>query len=513
MEGQETQSSCSDIEIPIVKKANSMTGGLNKSNGESAVEPREDTSLKRSKSSESKAKEDNSKIAYKPSDFKIIKEVGEGSYGRVYLAKRVSDKKKVAIKMLDKHHLIKSHKVEHVMREKKILSEFVHPNLIELIGTYQDEDNLYFALGYEENGDLAGLLKKMKQLPMEIVKYYSAQIVGVLQFIHFNGIVHRDLKPQNILISRDFRLKLIDFGDSLVEGATEEIETPDDDSDDLDEEDKKQIEAEDNKNDFVEFRAHDEEAEEDIGYKRGQEYRGTFVGTPLYVAPEMLKESMSGHFTDLWALGCIIYQMACGEVPFKGKTDFQTFDIIMKREFKWPEDIEDDLKDLIDKLLIIEPMKRLGAGGPGSGNSYEDLMLHPFFTGIDWNTIGNVPIPYDKKVLKNIVKKKEKLDIFEQAETAPDTSETTVTTVTTEEDNSVRQSEFDVRLENPEDFNRLFEEGKELKRGWLMKRNPWFMNQKRLFILTNHPKLMYFKDEQTLRGEINLEKDTKAKKI
>lgn len=117
------------------------------------------------------------KVAYQPSDFKIIKEVGEGSYGRVYLANRVKDDKKVAIKMLDKHHLIKSHKVEHVMREKKILSEFAHPNLIEIVGTFQDEDNLYFALSFEENGDLIGMLNKMKILPMNVVRYFTAQLV------------------------------------------------------------------------------------------------------------------------------------------------------------------------------------------------------------------------------------------------------------------------------------------------------------------------------------------------
>ncbi|CAI2363276.1 unnamed protein product [Moneuplotes crassus] len=512
MEGEEYKIAHEGSGPMKMKKIKSMNEANLSKNGHSAVEARESASLKRSKSTKEDKKEDSTKIAYKPSDFKIIKEVGEGSYGRVYLAKRVSDKKKVAIKMLDKHHLIKSHKVEHVMREKKILSEFAHPNLIELVGTFQDEDNLYFALGYEENGDLAGLLKKMKKLPIEIVKYYSAQLVGVLQYIHFSGIVHRDLKPQNILISKDFRLKLIDFGDSLVEGATEEIETPDDDSDDLDEEDKKQIETDDKKKEFVEFRAHDEDAEEDAGYKKMHEYRGTFVGTPLYVAPEMLKESMSGHFTDLWALGCIIFQMITGEVPFKGKTDFQTFEIIMKREFKWPEDIDDDLKDLIDRLLVIEPMQRLGAGRQGSGRSYEDLMLHPFFKEIDWNTIGTDIIPYDKKVLKNIIKKKKNLDIFEPTdpEPLPDLSESA--TMTTE-DNSARQSEVDVKLQNPEDFNQLFEAGKELKRGWLMKRNPWFVNQKRLFILTNHPKLMYFKDEQTMRGEIKLNSDCKAKKI
>lgn len=431
--------------------------------------------------------------AYHPSDFKMIKEVGEGSYGRVYLAKRVSDGKKVAIKMLDKHHLIKSHKVEHVMREKKILSEFTHPNLIELVGTFQDEDNLYFALGYEKNGDLIGLINKMKKLPLEIVRYYTAQLVGVLQYIHFNGIVHRDLKPQNILISADFRLKLIDFGDSLVEGATEEIEKPHDNSDDLDDEDKDQI-----KDNHVEFRPHDDEFEEDAGYKAMSEYRGTFVGTPLYVAPEMLKESMSGHFTDLWALGCIVFQMVTGEVPFKGKTDYQTFDIIMNRKFKWPEDMDEDCKDLINKLLEVEPMRRLGAGRQGSGNSYEDLMGHPFFEGVDWLTIGTDPIPYDLDKLKNLVKKKPKVDIFD---------------TDTTDDDSIRQSECNIVLKQPEDFEKLFEQSKEIKRGYLMKRNPWFVNQKRLFILTNQPRLMYFKDENTYRGEIILSKDTRAKKI
>jgi 3-phosphoinositide dependent protein kinase-1 len=326
-------------DMPTLAKVNSYKEPRKNSNNLDEIG--EGTQAERSKTEKEIPKKEESKVSYKPSDFKMIKEVGEGSYGRVYLAKRVSDDMKVAIKMLDKHHLIKSHKVEHVMREKKILSEHLHPNLIELIGTYQDEDNLYFALAFEENGDLSGLITRMKKLPLEIVRYYSAQLVGILQYIHFAGIVHRDLKPQNILISTDFRIKLIDFGDSLVEGATEEIEKPDDDSSDLDEEDKKEA-AEEKQPEFIEFRAHDEDAIEDEGYKAMSEYRGTFVGTPLYVAPEMLKESMSGHFTDLWALGCIIYQMITGEVPFKGKTDFQTFDTIMKREFDWPADIDED---------------------------------------------------------------------------------------------------------------------------------------------------------------------------
>lgn len=250
-----------DPEIDIIqrksKKGKKSRSTMDATNGK-VQEYDKEIQLKKSKTAkpvDTAAK----KVSYQPSDFKIIKEVGEGSYGRVYLAERISDGKKVAIKMLDKHHLIKSHKVEHVMREKKILSEFSHPNLIEIVGTFQDEDNLYFALSFEENGDLIGLITKMKSLPIEVVRYFTAQLVGVLQYLHFNGVVHRDLKPQNILISSDFRLKLIDFGDSLVEGANEQMEKPHDEDEDLDEEDRKAREEEDKKAEFVEFRAHDED--------------------------------------------------------------------------------------------------------------------------------------------------------------------------------------------------------------------------------------------------------------
>lgn len=104
------------------------------------------------------------------------------------------------------------------------------------------------------------------------------------------------------MIADTFHCKLIDFGDSLIEGTKEKIH-------DSIEEDKVEEEG------FVEFKPTDD-SEEDEGYSPGKEYRGTFVGTPLYVAPEMLKRTVSGHFTDIWALGCIIYEMATGDVPF-----------------------------------------------------------------------------------------------------------------------------------------------------------------------------------------------------
>jgi len=161
-----------------------------------------------------------------------------------------------------------------------------------------------------------------------MVRFYAAELINALSHLHWNGIVHWDLKPQNILIADTLHCKVIDFGDSLVEGAKEITR-----SDEELKEEKKEVDG------FVEFKPADD-SEEDEGYSPGKEYRGTFVGTPLYVAPEMLKKTISGHFTDIWALGIIIFEMATGDVPFWGLTDYSTFDLIMNLEIKWPDSMD-----------------------------------------------------------------------------------------------------------------------------------------------------------------------------
>ena len=113
----------------------------------------------------------------------------------------------------------------------------------------------------------------------------------------------------------------------------------------------------------------------------GMDRRDTFVGTPLYVSPEMLHDTKSLPASDLWALGCIIYRMHVGNVPFEDRSETGTFDKILNRDLSFPPEanLSDDTKDLIDKLLQINPKRRLGAGRPGSPNDMQALKNHAYF--------------------------------------------------------------------------------------------------------------------------------------
>ena len=210
-----------------------------------------------------------------------------------------------------------------------------------------DEDNLYFIFENCSYGDLSTLISKSKNgLDNEMAVQYAAEIVTALEFMHGKGYVHRDLKPENIMIGDDKHVRIIDLGDSKNFESFESCAEI--------------------TNNYMHKKENPEEVDENEFFQSedsGSDSRGTFCGTALYVSPEMLEESLAIPASDLWALGCIIYRMHSRLVPFQGPTEIATFDKILKREIHWPDNMSPDTCDIIDRLLQVDPRRRLGYQG------------------------------------------------------------------------------------------------------------------------------------------------------
>eukprot|EP01102_Stenamoeba_stenopodia_P000954 TRINITY_DN10866_c0_g1_i1.p1 TRINITY_DN10866_c0_g1~~TRINITY_DN10866_c0_g1_i1.p1 ORF type:complete len:788 (-),score=154.84 TRINITY_DN10866_c0_g1_i1:93-2456(-) len=277
-------------------------------------------------------------------DFDMGDTLGEGSYGIVSLATMKSTGQKYAIKVLDKKQLIKENKVQAVSRERNVLNQMNHPFVVKLYYAMQDPANLYFVMEYCQGGELFHYIKKLGAFNNECSIFYTAEIVVALEYLHSKGIIHRDLKPENILLATGGHIKLIDFGTA-----------------------------------------------KDISSTDGKPRSDSFCGTAEYVSPELLNEKPASPASDLWALGCIIYQLICGRPPFKGKTQYQTFQLVSKGQYAYPEYFPPKARELIDKLLVLNPENRLGYGT----TSYADLKADPFFVNIksNWDSLHTITPP------------------------------------------------------------------------------------------------------------------------
>ncbi|GAA5940365.1 hypothetical protein JCM1841_003920 [Sporobolomyces salmonicolor] len=279
-------------------------------------------------------------------DFEFGEVLGEGSYSTVTLVRTVHPPyRQYALKVLDKEHIKREKKTKYVLIERDTLKALDgHPGVIRLFWTFQDEWSLYYVLELAQNGELLKLIKKYGSLDLRSARYYIAQILSAVEFMHEKGVIHRDLKPENILLDDTMRVKITDFGtakllksEEMVDGRPEE--QPD-----------------------------------------GRPRARSFVGTPEYVSPEVLSEGRESSFSsDFWALGCILFQLLAGRPPFQARTEYLMFQKIINLEYEFPLGFPADAKDLTEKLLVVDPTQRLG-GDPKSGNGIEAIKAHPFFT-------------------------------------------------------------------------------------------------------------------------------------
>lgn len=279
-------------------------------------------------------------------DFDFGRTLGEGSYSTVLAATDRKSNREFAIKVLDKAHIIKEKKVKYVNIERDTLNRLTdHPGIVKLYYTFQDTRSLYFVLDLASGGELLGVLKKMSSFDEECTRFYGAQILDSIEYMHQRGIIHRDLKPENVLLDDQMHVKITDFGTAKI----------------LDLSGKSQFGTISITKDPLDGSDADRAM--------------SFVGTAEYVSPELLTDKNACKASDLWAFGCIIYQLLAGRPPFKAANEYLTFQKIVKLEYSFPDGFPPLARDLVTKLLVLDPTAR---------PHIEFLKKHPFFNGIQW---------------------------------------------------------------------------------------------------------------------------------
>uniref|UniRef100_A0A453JJZ2 non-specific serine/threonine protein kinase n=3 Tax=Triticinae TaxID=1648030 RepID=A0A453JJZ2_AEGTS len=283
-------------------------------------------------------------------DFEIIKPISRGAFGRVFLAKKRVTGDLFAIKVLKKADMIRKNAVESILAERDILISARNPFVVRFFYSFTCRENLYLVMEYLNGGDLYSLLRGLGCLDEDMARTYIAELVLALEYLHSLNVIHRDLKPDNLLISRDGHIKLTDFGLSKVGliNSTDDLSGPD----------VSTALVGDNQPTDAEQRAH----------KRRQRQKQTAVGTPDYLAPEILLGMSHGPTADWWSVGVILFEILVGIPPFNAEHPQIIFDNIMNREIPWPQvpqELSSEAYDLIDKLLIENPVQRLGATGAG----------------------------------------------------------------------------------------------------------------------------------------------------
>lgn len=272
-----------------------------------------------------------------PQDFVFKNVLGEGAYSTVLLAVEKETSRKFAVKILEKDHIKKEKKTKYVMTEKEALNKLhKHPFIVRLYYTFQDPLKLYFVLTYCSNGELLRWIRKLSSFDLDCTRFYAAELTLALEHMHALGIIHRDLKPENILLDDNMHMKVTDFGTAKLLGG------------------------------------------EDDGRAN------SFVGTAQYVSPELLEDKITTKSSDLWALGCIIYQLLSGGVPFPGGNEYQTFKLIREMTYKFPTGFPEVGENLVRQLLVRDPDARVGCEAVGG---FRTLKQHAFFAGVEWETL------------------------------------------------------------------------------------------------------------------------------
>mmetsp|Transcript_51368 Transcript_51368/g.128903 ORF Transcript_51368/g.128903 Transcript_51368/m.128903 type:complete len:341 (+) Transcript_51368:313-1335(+) len=297
--------------------------------------------------------------------------LGKGDVGRVYLVELKGTDQLFAMKCLDKKEMVRRKKERRVLTEQQILRTSQHPFIVTLHYSFQTHRHLFFVMDYCAGGEFFYFLKTQpdRRISEDAARFYAAETLSALEYLHMNGFLYRDLKPENLLLHESGHIMLTDF--DLANTSANPVE--------------------------VKIAPGSGKKKSAMLHIHPTFETNSFVGTDEYLAPEVLTGFKHTHALDWWTFGIFIYEMIFSTTPFKGHDKANTFQQILSCKVTFPQEpvVSPECKSLIKKLLVLDPQKRLGCLHGAS-----EIKAHPWFKSINWPLLRNSTPPM-KIELKN----------------------------------------------------------------------------------------------------------------
>ncbi|KCV69705.1 AGC/AKT protein kinase [Fonticula alba] len=265
-------------------------------------------------------------------DFELLKVIGKGSFGKVMQVRKKDTGRIYAMKIIRKQNIVARDEVEHTIAERRVLARLTHPFIVSLKFSFQTPDKLYLVLAFVNGGELFKHLQDEGSFDERRARFYTAELLMALEYLHGFDIVYRDLKPENILLDSNGHIALCDFGLCKVNMTS--------------------------------------------GKKTN-----TFCGTPEYLAPELLLGEGYTKVVDWWTLGILLYEMITGLPPFFADDIEEMYQKILNAPLVFPPEVSPKAQSLLRGLLDRSPSTRLGSGGA------HEIRAHPFFADIRWDKL------------------------------------------------------------------------------------------------------------------------------
>ncbi|AET03431.2 putative protein kinase AGC-RSK-2 family [Medicago truncatula] len=305
--------------------------------------------------------------------FSPIRPLGCGDTGSVHLVELQGTGELYAMKAMEKSVMLNRNKVHRACIEREIISLLDHPFLPTLYTSFQTDTHVCLITDFCPGGELFALLDRqpMKILKEDSARFYAAEVVIGLEYLHCLGIIYRDLKPENLLLQKDGHIVLTDFDLSFITSCKPQVV----------------------KQSLPGNRRRSRSQPPPIFVSEPVTQSNSFVGTEEYIAPEIITGARHTSAIDWWTLGILLYEMLYGRTPFRGKNRQKTFSNILHKDLTFPSSIPASLaaRQLINALLQRDPASRLG-----SATGSNEIKQHPFFRGINWPLIRNMsPPPLD----------------------------------------------------------------------------------------------------------------------